>query len=134
MARQLEKPSFIDSATDSLELAGKRAVAVVFSNYPADPPPSAEALVKEAAPRGDLSQGNGRRAGARVFNGVEITRIPLKRRRGSYHIAQYGSFVLLAGAILAVPPAGGDTIWCTFTICQTFWYLAHWFRRFSVPK
>ncbi len=38
-----------------------------------------------------------------IFNGVEITRIPLKRRRGGKlsYVLQYGSFILLAGAILA---------------------------------
>ena len=37
------------------------------------------------------------------FNGVEITRVPLKRRRGGKlsYLIQYGSFVFLSGAILA---------------------------------
>ncbi len=37
------------------------------------------------------------------FNGVEITRVPLKRRRGGKlsYLFQYGSFILLSGAILA---------------------------------
>ena len=57
------------------------------------------------ASRSDLSQGDGSRNPEREsLNGVEITRIPLKRWRGGKlaYIAQYGSFVLLSGAILAV--------------------------------
>ena len=102
-----ETSSFVDSVTDSLQLVGKRAVAVVFSNYPADPRPrrAAEALVKEGLHLEVIClKETDEEPERESFNGVEITRIPLKRRRGGKltYIAQYGSFVLLAGSILAV--------------------------------
>jgi glycosyltransferase involved in cell wall biosynthesis len=89
-----------------LRLAGKRVVAVVYSTYPSDPRPrrAAEALAREGASvevvclkeTGDEPQHE-------IFNGVDITRIPLKHRRGGKlsYMLQYGSFILLAGAILA---------------------------------
>src|SRR5258705_9746635 len=93
-----ETSDFVDSVTDSLELAGKRAVAVVFSNYPADPRPrrAAEALVKEGLHLEVIClKETDEEPERESFNGVEITRIPLKRRRGGKltYIAQYGSFV-----------------------------------------
>ncbi len=102
-----EALSFDDSVADSLQLAGKRAVAVVFSNYPADPRPrrGAEALVKEGMHLEVIClKETDEEPESESFNGVEITRIPLKRRRGGKltYIIQYGSFVLLSGAILAV--------------------------------
>ena len=96
---------------DSLQLAGKRAVAVVFSNYPADPRPrrAAEALEKEGMHLEVICLKEMDHEPEReIFNGVEITRIPLKRRRGGKltYIAQYGSFVFLSGAMLAAREAG----------------------------
>ena len=87
----------------------KRAVAVVFSSYPADPRPrrAAEALVKEGMQVEVIClKETDREAMRESFNGVEITRIPFKHlsRRGGKlsYLAEYGLFVLLAGAILAV--------------------------------
>lgn len=96
----------LDSINDSLQLAGKHGVAVVFSNYPADPRPrrAAEALEKEGMHFEVIClKETDQEPERETFNGVEITRIPLKRRRGGKltYIAQYGSFVLLSGAILA---------------------------------
>jgi glycosyltransferase involved in cell wall biosynthesis len=90
----------------SLRLAGKRAVAVVYSNYPSDPRPrrAAEALVKEGASVEVIClKETDHQPRHEIFNGVEITRIPLKHRRGGKlsYMVQYGSFILLAGAILA---------------------------------
>ena len=87
-------------------LKGKRAVAVVYSNYPADPRPrrAAEALAnEEMALEVICLKETDDQPAHETFNGVEITRIPLKRRRGGKfsYILQYGSFILLAGAILA---------------------------------
>jgi glycosyltransferase involved in cell wall biosynthesis len=99
-------PNSVDSMNDSLQLAGKRAVAVVFSNYPADPRPrrAAEALEKEGMHLEVIClKETDHEPEREIFNGVEITRIPLKRRRGGKltYIAQYGSFVFLSGAMLA---------------------------------
>jgi glycosyltransferase involved in cell wall biosynthesis len=90
----------------SFRLAGKRAVAVVYSNYPSDPRPrrAAEALANEGASVEVIClKETDDQPEHEVFNGVEITRIPLKRSRGGKlsYILQYGSFILLAGAILA---------------------------------
>src|ERR1700722_8163204 len=96
----------VAAAPAPLALKGKRAVAVVFSSYPADPRPrrAAEALVREGASVEVIClKENDHQPQHETFNGVEITRIPLKRRRGgklSYTV-QYGSFILLAGAIMA---------------------------------
>src|SRR5271165_41692 len=90
----------------SLRLAGNRAVAVVYSNYPSDPRPrrAAEALVNEGASVEVIClKETDHQPEHEVFNGVDITRIPLKRRRGGKlsYLLQYGSFILLAGAVLA---------------------------------
>jgi len=92
--------------TTSLRLAGKRVISVVYSSYPSDPRPrrAAEALVRHGAnveviclkERDDELQ-------RETFNGVHITRIPLKRRRAGKlsYIYQYGTMILRAGIILA---------------------------------
>jgi glycosyltransferase involved in cell wall biosynthesis len=94
-----------------LQFTGKRVVAVVYSSYPADPRPcrAAEALAQ---------------AGARVeviclkqsehepfhecHNGVDVTRIPLKHRRGAKlsYLLQYGWFTFLAGGMLTARSLG----------------------------
>lgn len=87
-------------------LAGKRVAEVVFSNYPWDPRVrrAAEALAKEGASVEVIclteTEDQPRQE---VFNGVSITRLPLKRCRGGKvsYLFQYGSFILHAGAILA---------------------------------
>jgi glycosyltransferase involved in cell wall biosynthesis len=90
----------------ALPLEGKRAVAVSYSNYPSDPRPrrAAEALVKAGAIVEVIClKESDHQTPREIFNGVKITRIPLKRRRGGKlsYLLQYGSFILLAGAILA---------------------------------
>ena len=89
-----------------LVLKGKRAASVVYSNYPADPRPrrAAEALANEGVRLEVLClKESDEQPRHEIFNGVEIARIPLKRRRGGKlsYMLQYGSFILLAGAILA---------------------------------
>jgi glycosyltransferase involved in cell wall biosynthesis len=86
-------------------LSGKRVVAVLYSDYPADPRPrrAAEALAKEGANVEMIclreSDDQPRRE---IFNGVDVTRVPLKRRRAGKmsYLVQYGVFILAAGAIL----------------------------------
>jgi glycosyltransferase involved in cell wall biosynthesis len=91
--------------TAHLLLAGRRIAEVVYSNYPRDPRVrrAAEALVNEGASVEVIclkeTDDDPQRE---VFNGVDITRIPLKRRRGGKltYLTQYGAFILLAGAVL----------------------------------
>jgi len=92
--------------TGPLRLAGQRVAAVVYSNYPADPRPrrAAEALVREGASVEVICLKEGDdEPQHEIFNGVDITRVPLKRRRGGKlsYLTQYGTFILLAGTILA---------------------------------
>lgn len=89
-----------------LRLKGKRAVAVVYSSYPSDPRPrrAAEALAKEGASVDVICLKEiDEEPEHELFNGVDITRVPLKRRRGGKlsYLFQYGSFLLLSGLILA---------------------------------
>jgi glycosyltransferase involved in cell wall biosynthesis len=80
-------------------------VAVLYSDYPSDPRPrrAAEALAKEGANVEMIclreSDDQPRRE---IFNGVDVTRVPLKRRRAGKmsYLVQYGAFILAAGAIL----------------------------------
>jgi glycosyltransferase involved in cell wall biosynthesis len=86
--------------------ANRRVAAVVYSHFPSDPRPrrAAEALVRNGArveviclkERDDEPQHE-------VFNGVDVTRVPLKHRRGGKlaYLARYAGFILLAGMILA---------------------------------
>jgi len=94
------------NSVGELHLAGKRIVAVVYSSFPADPRPrrAAETLAKEGASVEVIClRETDDELQHECFNGVEITRVPLKRRRGGKlsYLFQYGSFVLLSGAILA---------------------------------
>lgn len=104
--QQLEvqgRPS--SSSVTSTDLAGKRAVAVVFAHYPADPRPrrAAEALAREGMDVEMIClKETAQEAAHQVFNGVDITRIPLKHRRSGKlsYLWEYGSFLLIAGGIL----------------------------------
>jgi len=94
------------SPQGSHSLSGKRAVAVVYSAYPADPRPrrAAEALANEGASVEVIClKETGDEPQHEIFNGVDVTRLPIRRRRGGKlsYILQYGYFILLAGAILA---------------------------------
>lgn len=94
------------TATSPLNLKGKRVAAVVFSHYPADPRPrrAAEALAKEGADVEVIClKETDEEPEHDSFNGVKITRVPLKRRRGGKlsYLFQYGAFILLCSAILA---------------------------------
>ena len=88
------------------ELCGKRAAVVLFSYYPADPRPrrAAEALVNEGM-QVDLVclREAGTDPSRETVNGVEVRRLPLRRRRGGVfgYLFQYGSFLVMALGILA---------------------------------
>jgi glycosyltransferase involved in cell wall biosynthesis len=94
------------SAIERLPLTGKRAVTVLFSGYPSDPRPrrAAEALANEGASVEVIClRETDEEPRHEIFNGVDITRIPLKRHRGgklSYFL-QYAVFIVLSGLVLA---------------------------------
>jgi glycosyltransferase involved in cell wall biosynthesis len=99
-------PKLSDSDVAPLHLAGKRAVAVMYSAYPADPRPrrAAEALAREGVIVEVIClKATDEELERESFGGVDITRIPLKHRRaGKFtYLAQYGSFILISGGILA---------------------------------
>lgn len=82
----------------------QRAVAVVYSSYPFDPRPrrAAEALAKEGASVEVICLKETEEEPVHEsLNGVDITRVPIKHRRGGKlsYLVQYGSFILLSGAI-----------------------------------
>jgi glycosyltransferase involved in cell wall biosynthesis len=98
-------PQFGASAMNPSPLFGKRAVSVVYSSYPFDPRPrrAAEALAKEGASVEVIClKETEEEPKHESFNGVDITRVPIKHRRGGKvsYLVQYGSFILLSGAIL----------------------------------
>jgi glycosyltransferase involved in cell wall biosynthesis len=80
-------------------LAGKRAAVVVFSYYPADPRPrrAAETLVREGM-KVELLCLREHPSDARreTVNGVDVLRLPLRRRRGGAlgYLMQYVTFLL----------------------------------------
>ncbi len=90
----------------SSRLRGKRAAIVVFSYYPDDPRPrrEAEALVNEGmnVELICIRQSKGEEA-RETFNGVDILRVPMKRRRGGKfaYLFQYSSFTLISFLLLA---------------------------------
>jgi glycosyltransferase involved in cell wall biosynthesis len=93
-------------SAEARRLTGMHAVAVVYSSYPSDPRPrrAAEALAKEGASVEVICLREAdEEPQHECFNGIKITRVPLKRRRGGKlsYLLRYGSFILLSGTILA---------------------------------
>jgi glycosyltransferase involved in cell wall biosynthesis len=93
-------------AIPSLCFNARRVAVVLYSTYPEDPRPrrAAEALVAEGASVEVICLKETDEEPVReVFNGVSITRVPLKHRRGGKlsYLLQYGTFILASGAILA---------------------------------
>jgi glycosyltransferase involved in cell wall biosynthesis len=89
----------------SRQLSGKRVAVVLYSSYPADPRPrrAAEALIEEGASVEVICLKETEVEEAQeCFNGVQITRIPLRKRRGGKfcYVRQYGSFIVQSGIIL----------------------------------
>ena len=95
------------TASSTSNLRGKRVAVVVFSTYPFDPRSrrTAEALAKERM-NVDLVclMEAGREPKRETLNGVDILRVPLKRRRGGIfsYVFQYLAFLLISSIILAV--------------------------------
>lgn len=108
MMRAPQPPSAINRPDPCApRLRGKRAAVVLFSYYPSDPRPrrAAETLVKEGM---DVELICLREAGTdakrEVVHGVDVRRVPLRRRRGGAlgYAIQYLSFLAMALGILAV--------------------------------
>jgi glycosyltransferase involved in cell wall biosynthesis len=104
-ARQDPIANTISPLPSSPQLSGKRVAVVLYSSYPADPRPrrAAEALIEEGASVEVICLMESEEEEAHeCFNGVQVTRIPLRRRRGGKfcYARQYASFIFLAGIIL----------------------------------
>ena len=93
------------TADTSHRLRGKRVAMVLFSYYPADPRPrrAAEALA-DSGMSVDLIclRENGQDPKRELFNGVNIRRVPIARRRGSVsgYLYQYSAFLLISSLII----------------------------------
>jgi glycosyltransferase involved in cell wall biosynthesis len=88
-------------------LRGRRAVVLLFSYYPSDPRPrrAAEALVTEGMHVELIClKASTDEPTRETFNGVDILRLPLKRRRGgpSAYFFQYSAFILSTFFLLAL--------------------------------
>ena len=87
-------------------LRGKRAAVLLFSYYLSDPRPrrAAEALADEGMQVEVIClRASPEEPTRETFNGVEITRVPLKRRRGgaTAYLFQYAAFITTAFSMLA---------------------------------
>jgi glycosyltransferase involved in cell wall biosynthesis len=88
-------------------LRGKHAAMVLFSFYPEDPRPrrAAEALVSAGMSVEMIClRENKEEAKREVFNGVDIRRIPVNKRRGGVlgYLYQYAAFLLMSSWIIAI--------------------------------
>ena len=91
---------------DGPGLRGKRAAVVLFSYYPGDPRPrrAAEALVHEGMAVDLVCLREAKTDPRReTVNGVNVRRVPLRRRRGGIagYVFQYVTFLVAALGILA---------------------------------
>lgn len=87
------------------QLGGKRAAMVLFSYYPSDPRPrrTAEALVGCGMSVDLICLREGEKDRRReCFNGVNIRRVPISRRRGGVlgYLYQYCAFLFLSSLII----------------------------------
>ncbi|HEY1789405.1 MAG TPA: glycosyltransferase [Verrucomicrobiae bacterium] len=85
---------------------GRRAAVVLFSEYPADPRPrrAAEALAQQGMSVDVFClQGGPEEPRRENVDGINVLRLPLKRRRGGKfaYMFQYGAFILAAFAFLS---------------------------------
>jgi glycosyltransferase involved in cell wall biosynthesis len=104
---QVLKPMQAESiaTANPAHLRGKRVAMVLFSFYPEDPRPrrAAEALVN-CGMKVDLIclREHSTEAGSEVYNGVNIRRLPLTRRRGGVlgYLYQYTAFLFLSSAFI----------------------------------
>src|ERR1051326_3933811 len=98
-----------ENPTDAIarQLQGKRVAMVLFSYYPADPRPrrAAEALAA-CGMTVDLIclRENGDDPKQASFNGVNIRRVPITRRRGGVlgYLYQYSAFLLISSVLVVL--------------------------------
>lgn len=99
------RPTSARAITSSLRLSGKKAAMVVFSTYPFDPRPrrTVEALTKEGMTIDLICEGEEKSPKRESLDSLEITRIPIKHRRGGAlsYAYQYTAFILISAGILA---------------------------------
>jgi glycosyltransferase involved in cell wall biosynthesis len=90
----------------SKRFAGKLVGMVTFSPYPDDPRPrrAVDALLAEGARVELICLGGEGAPRHEVLDGIDVFRVPLKRRRrGKFEYAyQYSSFILISSAIFAL--------------------------------
>jgi glycosyltransferase involved in cell wall biosynthesis len=90
----------------SRPFAGKKAAVVLFSYYPADPRPrrEAEALVEAGMEVDLICLQNQGQASEEVVNGVNVRRVPLRRKREGKltYLIQYSQFILRSGFALGL--------------------------------
>lgn len=88
-----------------MQLRGKRVAMVMFSYYPADPRPrrAVDALVQEGMQVDLVCLADGDASRRETLDGIEVLRIPLKRRRGGKlaYVYQYSAFILTSLLIFA---------------------------------
>src|SRR6202045_1537643 len=99
------RPTLAGAIKSGSRLAGKKAGMVVFSTYPFDPRPrrAVDALTKEGMKVDLICEGEDKSPKRESLDSLEITRIPIKHRRGGAlsYATQYSAFILISAAILA---------------------------------
>src|SRR5690348_13508435 len=86
--------------TRDVRLQGKRVAMVMFSHYPSDPRPrrAVDSLVREGMRVDLVCLADGNVPRREFLDGIEVLRIPLKRRRGGKlaYVYQYSAFILIS--------------------------------------
>jgi glycosyltransferase involved in cell wall biosynthesis len=99
------RPALGRAIESGSRLTGKKAGMVVFSTYPFDPRPrrAVDALTKEGMTVDLICEGEEQSPKRESLDNLEITRIPIKHRRGGAlsYAYQYSAFILISAAILA---------------------------------
>ena len=94
------------AVADSTNLHGKRVAMVLFSLYPEDPRPrrAAEALVNIGMAVDLICLREKPEPKTGVWNGVNIRRLPVTRRRGGVlgYFYQYAAFLILSSVVVAL--------------------------------
>jgi glycosyltransferase involved in cell wall biosynthesis len=94
------------SVSPDWKLCGKRVAMVMFSYYPGDPRPrrAAETLVAKGMKVDLICLAEDKDARRELRNGINILRIPIRRRRGSMftYVYQYSTFLLAATVAIAL--------------------------------
>jgi glycosyltransferase involved in cell wall biosynthesis len=90
----------------SNRLVGKRMAMVTYSSYPDDPRPrrAIDALIGEGMKVDLICLGQNSTRRSEASGTIDVTRIPMKHRRGGKltYAYQYGSFILIASLIFAL--------------------------------